>query len=182
MADADAGSRLHVEPPIPTSTEFHTVEAVRAVIEQLDRGNFRMPALLLERMMWNPRLRAVVNTRLAGLVSTEIRFKPSRNNKDARRAAKAFREDWPLIAPAAMRKQMLARAIFLGFSPAQRALDVSPISGRQLLKLRPYWPGFASWYWPEQAYRIQTFESGVVDAATPSGTRKPIGEIIAAMP
>lgn len=173
MAD-DAAPGLHVEPPIPTSTEFCTVEAVRAVIEQLDRGSFRMPALLLERMMWNPRLRAVVNTRLAGLTSTEIRFKPSRNNKDARRAAKAFREDWPLIAPSAMRKQMLSRALFLGFAPAQRALDTSPVSGRQLLKLRPYWPGFASWYWAEQAYRIQTFESGVVDATSPSSAGKPI--------
>lgn len=174
MADDPATPPIHVEPPIPTSTEFCHVEHVRGVIEQLDRGNFRQPALLLERMMWNPRLRAVVNTRLAGLIATEIRFKPSRNNKDARRAAKAFREDWPLIAPAAMRKQMLQRAIFLGFAPAQRALDTSPISGRQVLKLRPYWPGFATWYWAEQAYRIQTFESGVVDAATPSSDRKPI--------
>jgi hypothetical protein len=177
MAETDK-PRVHVEPPIPTTTEFCTVDQVRSVINQLDLGAFRMPSLLLERMMWNPRLRAVVNTRFAGLIATELRFKPSRNNKDARRAAKDFGEDWKLIAPASMRKQMLVRALFLGFSPGQRVPDLSPTTKRHIFKLRPYWPGFASWYWAEQAYRIQTFEAGVVSASTPTVDRKPIEKTV----
>ena len=47
---ADETPHIFVEPPVPTTTEFGDVEQVRAVIAQLDRGSFRMPALLVERL------------------------------------------------------------------------------------------------------------------------------------
>lgn len=165
--------RIFVEPPIPTTTEFTSVDQVRGVITQLDQGNFRMPALLLERMMWNPRLRAVVETRLAGLISTEIRFEPARNNKDCRRAAKELTEDWKYIAASPMRKQMWQTALFLGFGLAQRVADTAP-SGRTVFKLRPYWAGFASWYWSRKAYRIITMDVGVTESGSPSVDRKAV--------
>jgi hypothetical protein len=168
MAGKSAPPRLFVEPPIPTTTEFSTVEHVRGVIHQLDIGHFRQPALLVERMLWNPRLRAVVETRLSGLIATEILFEPAQNNRDARRAAKELHEDFPLIASAPMRKQMLKWALFLGFGLAQRHFDTSVMSGRQIFKLRPYWPGFAYWYWAERSYRIQTFDYGVTATGSPS--------------
>lgn len=164
---------IYVEPPVPTTTEFSTVDYVREVIGQLDMGQFRTPALLLERMLWNPRLRAVVETRLAGLISTEIRFEPARANRDCRRAAKELTEDWKYIASSPMRKQMWLSSIFLGFGLAQRVPDVAP-SGRTIFKLRPYWAGFASWYWARQAYRIITFDSGVTESPSPSVDRKAI--------
>jgi hypothetical protein len=67
-----------------------------------------------------------------------------------------------------MRKQMLKWALFLGVGIAQRILAESPATGRQVYKLRPYWPGFAFWYWSERCYRIQTFDAGVTAAASPS--------------
>ncbi len=164
---------IYVEPPIPTTTEFCTVEHVRSVITQLDQGNFRQPAILLERMLWNPRLRSVLETRLAGLISTEVRFEPSVLNRDGRRAAKEFTEDWPAIAASPMRKQMWGSSLFLGFGLGQRVPDTAP-SGRTIFKLRPYWPGFASWYWARKSYRIQTFNKGVTESTSPSVDRAAI--------
>jgi hypothetical protein len=176
MADSsdDKPSRiqLHVEPPIPVTTEFTNVEHVRGIVQELDQGQFRRPALLVERMLMNPRLRAVVETRLAGLIATEIRWEPAKNNKAGRRAAEEIEQDWPIIAPAPMRKQMLKWALFLGFGLGQRVPDEAPGSGRAVYKLRPYWPGFASWYWARKAYRIITFDAGMTEAATPSVDRK----------
>jgi hypothetical protein len=169
---ADEMPHIYVEPPIPVTSEFTSVDQVRGVITQLDQGNFRMPALLLERMMWNPRLRATTETRLAGLISTEIRFEPARNNRDCRRAAKELTEDWKYIAPSPMRKQMWQTALFLGFGLGQRVPGTAP-SGRTIFQLRPYWPGFASWYWARAAYRIITFE-GVTETSSPATDRKPI--------
>lgn len=165
---ADQAPRIYVEPPIPLSTEISDVYSVRGIIRQLDIGIFRQPALLLERMLWNPRLRAVVETRLAGVIASDIRFKPARNNKDCRRAAKELAQDWPLMMSAPMRKQMAKSGLFLGLGVGQRVLDKSPITGRAVFKLRPYWTGFAQWYWAARCYRIQTFDVGVTDAQTPS--------------
>lgn len=173
MAEVNTAEVPHifVEPPIPTTTEFSSIDQVRGVITQLDQGNFRMPALLLERMMWNPRLRATTETRLGGLISTEIRFEPARNNKDCRRAAKEMNEDWRFIAASPFRKQMWLSSLFLGFGLAQRVADTAP-SGRTVFKLRPYWAGFASWYWARKAYRIITMDAGVTESGSPSVDRK----------
>lgn len=165
--------RIFIEPPVPTTTEFATVDQVRGVIQQLDQGNFRMPALMFERMLWNPRLRAVLETRMAGLISTEIRWMPASNNRDCRRAAKEMDEDWRFIASSPMRKQMWQTSLFLGFGLAQRSADTAP-SGRTIFKLRPYWAGFAQWYWSRKAYRIVTFDAGVTESGSPSVDRKAV--------
>lgn len=166
MADADT-PRIYVEPPIPLTTEFRTIDQVRAVINQHDAGRFRMSALLAERMMWNPRLRAVLGTRLSGLLAAEVKFDPVRENKDARRAAREFAEDWLAMVTTPVRKQYRKWSLLMGIAFGQRALELSPTSGRQIFRLRPYWPGFASWYWSEGGYRIQTHDAGVVDVASP---------------
>lgn len=167
---ADEKPRIYVEPPIPLTTEFRTVDEVRAVVNQHITGRFRMSTLLTERMLWNPRLRGVIGTRLSGFIGTEVKFEPARENRDARRAAREFAEDWPAMVTPPVRKQMRKWSILMGNSFAQRALASAPGTGRQIFRIRPYWPGFASWYWAEGGYRIQTFDAGVVDAASPGLT------------
>lgn len=172
MDDEKASTpRLYLEPPIPTTSEISTIDQARSIIMQLDVGQFRQPAIMLERMLWNPRLRSVAETRMAGLISAEIRWEPAVQNRDGRRAAKELTEDFQLIAPSPMRKQMWLTSLFLGFGLAQRPDGIAP-SGRIVYKLRPYWAGFASWYWMRQAYRIQTYDAGVTEAGSPAVDRK----------
>lgn len=164
---ADEQNRIFVEPPIPATTEFTDVATVRGVINELDRGSLLRPALLWERMLMNPRLRAVLETRVGGLMATPIKFEPSAQNRDARRAAREIEEDWNRIAPAPMRRQMVKWFLGLGVGIGQRVADTAP-SGRHLLSLRPYWPGFAYWYWAEKCYRVQTFDAGMTKTPAPS--------------
>lgn len=166
MADA-ARARIYVEPTIPLTTEFCTVQQARAVLNQHDAGRFRMSALMTERMLWNPRLRAVLNTRLSGLMAADITFEPGRDNRDGRRAAREFQEDWQAMVPVPVRKQYRKWSLMMGVAFGQRALEMSLSSGRQIFRVRPYWPGFASWYWSEGGYRIQTYDAGVVDTQSP---------------
>jgi len=154
-------------PPIPTTTEFSDAVHVRSVITKLDQGVFRVPALLVERMLQNPRFRAVLGTRLAGLVATKVKFKARKNTKARRKAAEAFARDWKLIASPATRKQMLKWALLLGVSFGQRTLEERE---RFIPRLRSYWPGFGYWYWPEQCYRIQTWDRGVTPVGSPYST------------
>lgn len=167
MDDAKpAEVRVYSEPPIPTSTEFSTVDHVRSVLASHRQGVFRQSSLLFERMLENARFRSVFNTRLSGFVSAEVKFEAARENRDARRAAREFAEDWPAMLSTPTRKQIRKWAIGLGVSFSQRALELAP-SGRHVFRVRPYWPGFASWYWAENGYRIATHDAGVVDAASP---------------
>lgn len=171
MDTAEDQRQVFVEPPIPLATEFTDVTQVRAVINQLDRGLFRVPALLVERMLMNPRLRAVVETRLAGLLATEIEWQPAQNNRDGRRAAREWEEDFSFSMSAPIRKQMAKWGLFLGFAAGQRSWAENPETGRQVPQLRTYWPGFAYWYWSQQCYRILTFDRGMLAVGTPNSPR-----------
>lgn len=159
--------RVYVEPPVPIATEFATVNHVRSVIAQHDTGNFRQSALLAERMLWNSRFRAVLGTRISGLLSAEIKFEPARENRDARRAAREFGEDWAAMVTAPARRQYRKWSLLMGVAFGQRAIGSSLANGRQLYVLRPYWPGFASWRWASGGYVIQTHDAGVVDTPSP---------------
>jgi hypothetical protein len=174
--------RLYVEPPIPTTTEFSTVEQVRSVIVQHLAGRFRMSALLAERMGMNPRFRGVLNTRLAGFAATTVEFLPARDNRDGRRAAREFGEDWPQMVSTPIRKQFREWSLLLGNAFAQRASQLHSTSGRRIFKVSLYWPGFVTSYWAEGGYRIQTYDAGVIDVRSPghieTGVKSPMGELV----
>ncbi len=165
-----ARTTIALEPPIPTTTEFRTVPSVRSVITDLDGGSFRRAAILVERMLWNPRMRAALDTRTAGLIATNIRWEPIRENATARRAARAMREDWPFMSPSPQRKQLAKWGLLLGIGLAQRQPVESPTSERTLFRLRPYWPGWAHWNWQSDVYRVQTRGGQVLDVKSPSDT------------
>lgn len=170
MADAAEtmrAPRIYVEPPVPLTSEFTTKTQIASVINQHITGRFRTSALLTERMLWNPRLRGVVGTRLSGFMAAEIKFEPARENRDCRRAAREFSEDWTAMVPSPVRRQYKKWSLLMGMAFGQRALTLSPENGRQIYRVRPYWPGFANWYWAEGGYRIQTYDAGVVDAQSP---------------
>lgn len=166
MADSKP-PRIVTEPPIPTTTEFSTVDAVRSVICDLDAGSFLLAALLIERMLWNPRFRAVLETRLNGLMATEIRWRPARENAAGRRAAKALTEDWPFMAPTPARKAFHRWGLLLGVAFAQRRVKEAPTSGRLLPQVQPYWPGWATWLTHERCYQLLVDQGGVAKVGSP---------------
>lgn len=159
-----------VEPPIPVSTEFKTVDSILSVIRQLDAGDFYWPAILIERMLWNPRLRGAVGTRLNGHIATQIRWEPVRNNAACRRAARDMAEDWPTMAPSPQRQQFNKWGLLLGISFAQRVPMESPTSGRRLFRLRPYWPGWMTWNWDGDSYRAEVRNGAPWNIPSPSHT------------
>jgi len=163
------GKRFTREPPIPSTTEFATIPLIRAVVTDLDSGSFRRAAILIERMLWNPRLRGALGTRTNGLIATKIRWQAVREeDKECRRAARELAEDWPFMAPAPQRAQNLKWGLMLGVAFAQRQPIDAPTSGRRLFRMRPYWPGWARWDWQEDVYKIQTRDGSTVDVASPA--------------
>jgi hypothetical protein len=157
-----------LEPLIPVSTEFKTIAQIRNIVCQLDIGNFYWPAILVERMLWNPRLRGAMETRLNGLIATQIRWEPARNNRSARKAAAELAMDWPKMAPAPQRRQFGKWGLLMGLSLAQRIPFTSPTSGRRLFRLRPYWPGWSIWDQTQDRYIIERRDGAPVSVESPS--------------
>lgn len=156
MAASSTTLRVAIEPSVAPSVGFKTVDQVHSVVfGNLDSGDFYYPALLARRMRANPRLRAALQTRALGLISTKIRWNPIRNNRDARAAARALTEDWRWMAPAPQRIKLHESGLLLGTAFAQRIAVDSPTSGRRLFRLRPYWTGWGKWNDQKQRYVLQ---------------------------
>jgi hypothetical protein len=165
--------RLAAEPVIPIATEFATIPVIRGVIRELDSGLFRTPAILIERMCWNARLRGVLDTYLDGFVATKIRWAPARNNALCRRAARDIVEDFPWMMPPAQRKAQAKWGLLLGFSLGQRVLLESPTSQRHLYRYRSYWPGWAQWDWTSDVYRVAVRDGDMIEVQSTSTLEAP---------
>lgn len=146
------------EPPITIAPRFRDIRTCESIITTLDFGQFQLAAWMIEQMRWNSRVRGVQNTRWDGLIGTEIRWEPGRQNDTARRAARDIVEDWPLMASAATRKQIARWGCDLGVSFAQKHWYESPTSGRMIPRLEHYHPQWAIWDWSLRGYRIWTLD------------------------
>lgn len=166
--DVKAGPAIHVEPPLSVASCYTKVETVRSIVRELDAGSIYEAALLVEQMLWNPRLRGVLETRLNGLMSTCIRWLPGRDNAAGRRAAKAIVEDFPLIADEPTRKQMHEWGLMLGVCPAQRSWFRSGSTGREIPRLLVYHPQWMRWDWQRRQYFIQTADAKGVFTPSPT--------------
>lgn len=166
--DQEKAPAIHREPAIPVGTCYTNVKTVREVVRRHDGGEFYESALLVEQMLWNPRLRGVLETRLNGLMSTAIRWEPGQKNAQGRRAVAAIEEDWPLIADTPTRKQLHEWGLMLGACPAQRAWYRSGSTGREIPRVQVYHPQWMSFDWGRFAYRIRTEDAGTVDVTSPS--------------
>jgi hypothetical protein len=168
MADDKMGPAIRREPAIPVASAYTNVKTVREVVRRLDAGDIYEAALLVEQMLWNPRLRGVLETRLNGLMSTSIRWEPGRDNTAGRRAAKAIKEDWPLIADEPTRKQFHEWGLMLGVCPAQRAWFRCGSTGREIPRLQVFHPQWMTWNWAKRVYQIQTLDDGIIEVESPT--------------
>jgi hypothetical protein len=150
--------RIHPEAPIYIAPVVQTVLDCQNVTQIVKFGQFQLGTWLIEQMLENSRLRAVTNTRFDGLVGTEIRWEPGRNNELARRAARDILEDWPLIATAAARKQLSRWGLYLGVGFAQKHWYESPPSGRMIPRLEVFHPQWALWDWSARTYKCWTLD------------------------
>lgn len=161
-AEEGATPRIRREPPITIAPSFKTVSDCQSVITLLDFGQFMLPSWLIEQMLWNPRVRGLLETRLNGLVGTEIRWEPARQNDKGRKASRDIVEDWPLIVSAATRKQMSQWGLLLGAGIAQKHWYESPTSGRMIPRLENFHPQWGIWDWWLRAYRVWTLDGWAV--------------------
>lgn len=157
------------EPAIQVWTDFKRADECKGVVQLSRLGYLQLPALFAEQMLWNPRYRGLVETRMDGLIDTNIRWEPGKRNALGRRAAAAIVEDWPKIASGSTRKQLHQWGLILGACPAQKHWYRDPGSKRAIPRVEVYHPSWLSWDWGQRAYRVWTM-AGMVYVPSPALT------------
>lgn len=154
---------------IPTAARIETVPRARAIIDELDTGQFGNPARLVDQMLQNARLRAMLETRLSALTGAEQRWKPRRDNRDGRRAAKDIVEDWPRMVSTPTRWQINVWGLLLGMGLGVEDWSgaVSPVTLRWVPRLIDFEP-YGVWFdFIAGDYVIQTY-NGTERVASPA--------------
>lgn len=125
---------------LPTASRMENAQAVRSVVETLDAGVFSEAARLVDQMMMNGRLRAMLETRLSALTGAEQRWRERRNNRDARRAKRDIEEDWPRMASTPTRWQNQVWGLLLGLGLGVIDWHTDPMTLRQIPRFRAFAP------------------------------------------
>lgn len=167
---AESRPRARKELQLPTAARLETVPRVRSVIESIDAGRFSDGARLIDQMLMNARLRAMLETRLSALTGAAQKWKPRRENRDCRRAAKEIAEDWPRMVTTPTRWQISVWGLLLGvgFGSLDWGSDVDPATLRWVPRLVDFEPYGASFDFVAGMYAIQVAGGKVESVASPA--------------
>jgi len=112
--------------------------SVRAVLLQLQRGDFSRAGALADAVLADDRVQAVIGTRINGVLSLPLAFEAEGDSPRAARAAEDLERDWWDIADEATLSEWLAYALLLGACAAE--LVWSTEGQRSLPRLRIWHP------------------------------------------
>ncbi|WP_407540476.1 DUF935 family protein [Deinococcus radiomollis] len=146
--------------PITSFTNYD-VNGVRAVLSQLEMGNFRQPGLMADAMTRDDRIGGVLRTRALGLLGLQVDFEHDKG--DGRRNAsviKAVQDRWGVMFPQDAQAEWLSYAYLLGVSIAELIWDTST-PGRWTPTIKVWHPTFIQWRWDTQSFWISTLDGQV---------------------
>ena len=107
--------------PIVAIQNAWTVEMVLGALASHTYGVFEMSGQLVDQLIADPRIRATLDSRMSGLFSREMRFRPPNDSSAAREVLDAWVEAWPYITSGGALRQLSAYTNLFGFWPAQLA-------------------------------------------------------------
>ena len=134
-------------PATPTTQEpltATTVAALRAMLDEHDRGFFLRSALLADLLRRDADVFGALQQRLLKLQSAPLRFAPAAadDSTAAMDAAADLARRWPSICPAAVQSDLAVDAYMMGFAWAQLVYTYDPEAKRLVQTLDP-WPAWA---------------------------------------
>lgn len=138
-------------PATPTTQEpitAVTVAALRAMLDEHDRGFFLRSALLADLLRRDADVFGALQQRLLKLQSAPVRFAPvdAASATDlALEAAADLARRWPAICPAAVQSDLAVDAYMMGFAWAQLVYRYDAETKRLVQTLDP-WPAWAVEY------------------------------------
>lgn len=138
------------------------VAGVRGAINQLTMGLFQGPAMLVDSVVADSRIKACLSSLYGALFGRPVEFRVPKRLKDssaAKECHEAWCEKWPLMAPESAMTEMETWAEMLGFCPGQQIWDTT--GDIMFPRLIPFHPRYVYYHWAFRCYVAQTMDGQV---------------------
>ncbi len=136
---------------------YENVRYIDSIIDEMEAGYFYNSARLVDRVLRDARLTAVLNTRISGLLGQKVEFEsakgPKKGEKRGEKIAEALEEDWPKMFPHAALVQLLTWGIMHNSGVAQIIEDADP------WRIDVWHPWALSWDEDKRGYELITREN-----------------------
>lgn len=160
MPTPPPSSFTQYEPSAPLSPRRNNKIAVLdCVIGELDVGNFYGPALLVDQVLRDDRVRGVFEQRAGALLGKPRTLKPGDESTKAEQISQIVDELWSVMFPTDVLRQLLEWSLFLGVGFAQ--LKWQPYKGYMVPVAEVWHPSSVRWSPQEQAYIAQHLDGEV---------------------
>lgn len=135
-------------PATPTTQEpltTTTVAALRAMLDEHDRGYFLRSALLADLLRRDADIYGALQQRLTKLHSHPIEFHPEDDSTAAQAAAEDLEDRWSKILPTSVRWDLDTDSCLMGFGLGQMVYEPDDETGQLWPRVEP-WPAWAVEY------------------------------------
>jgi len=146
--------------PVISFTDFDSVGQVKTALYQHERGQFALSAQLIDRMMWDDRIKGVTESRIKALSGLPININMADTGAPSDAASndpacKALKLQWRTMFPNAALNSLRLWGIYLGVGLGQLTWD----TGTQATpKLKVWHPQYIYWRWDTRSFWVTTME------------------------
>ncbi len=138
-------------------TTYDNVRVVDAIIDEMETGFFFNSARLVDLVLRDARVCAVLSTRISGLLGQKIEFEPAKGPKQGEgrgtKIAEDIETDWPRMFPHSALVEVLTWGIMHNSGLARINQDAEP------WRLETWHPWALTWDESERGYYLQTRET-----------------------
>lgn len=129
---------------------YDNVRYVDSIIDEMESGIFINSARLVDLVLRDARLFAVLQTRISGLLGEKVEFEPPKDTARAKKIAEEIEREWPQMFGRSALVEILLWGIMHNSGLAQIVEDAEP------WRLEVWHPWALTWDEPRRAYYIAT--------------------------
>lgn len=138
--------------PLVTIQNTWSIDEIRGALYAHLTGAFYASGLLWDSMLGDDRISSTLNSRAAGWLGREPRFKAANDSSAAKEVLLAWQEWWPRLTGDAAIREMFDYGVGMGFSHGQIVWDTNQSRLDYAPTIRPWHPVFEYYDWTLRAY------------------------------
>jgi phage gp29-like protein len=158
-------------PLLVSLTDWDNIRLVKSALWQMEQGVMLEAANLLEMMLRDDRIAAVIEQRFLGLLGLPMDFAPgegdpeegSTQNDPKDPAVKALKKLWPRMFPRAALYQWMIWGQGLGVGLAEQVWEFDEETGYWYPRLKVWHPRYLRWDWSTDSFHVVTRDGGDMD-------------------
>lgn len=154
--DADTKARaklVYRDLPLVTIQHTWSIEQARGAIYSHLIGAFYASGMLCDSILGDDRVCATLNSRAAGVLGREARFKAADDSDAAEECLDAWQAWWPRLAGSTALRECFDYDVMMGFSHGQIAWDTTQPKLDYAPRVFPWHPIFTWYDWTLRCYQ-----------------------------